>query len=337
MLVESLDDLHGLVRPRLRKPVIAEFYDDYVSCGISEQIFKLLFGIPVELRDPIVHTYKAHVTKEKALFAYALTETHLGSVTHAQILAACVDMLWLLSLIYDDILDEDRVRSGLPSAWVKFGRKAANAAAEEGFSSVLATLGTFFGRKTAQTCKKLVEGSLASLSAHQECSLMVGEDHLQDLYYQRSAFHDRFTAIVACGNSSQEIHRAALEGLQAVNFAGQLLNDIKDIDSQQWYGRTAFSDIRLGLVSWPVNLLWESMSVEEKEEFLTLFGCGSLDGKCSKLRSLFSRHTIVQRIVSTALEHYELFLKNMYTVVAVQYQAWFESWYRYKLEQARNI
>lgn len=334
----TLGALHSLVEDRLRDPTIMYLYNEYRDRGIDEHTLEILTSIPPELSRPVLHTFRAHVTKEKALFAYGLARTFLESEEQAKSLAASVDLLWLLSLIYDDILDVDEHRSGLASAWMIFGQDTTKTATKAGFESVLVKLARDFGTAVSDLCKGLVGDSMGSIADHKTLGLEATRAEILENYVTRSSFHDKFTVLVVFGDSEAPEARLALEGMRAVNLAGQILNDLKDFDSEGWFGRESFSDIRSGLATLPVEILWKSLSHEEQERFSAIFGRGQTSESGAKfINRLIQQHKVRKKAVREALSWYEVFIDRINQVVNPSYLSYFKSWYEYKINQARGL
>lgn len=335
----ALGTLHSLVEDRLRDSTVTYLYNEYRDRGIDEHTLEILASIPSELRGPVLHTFRAHVTKEKALFAYALAMTFLESEYQAQSLAASVDLLWLLSLIYDDILDVDERRSGLASAWAAFGQDITKAAARAGFESILVKLVRDFGTAVSDLCKDLVSDSLRSIADHKALRLQATRAEILENYALRSSFHDRFTVLVVFGPDSENPKmKLALEGIRAVNLAGQVLNDLKDFGSESWFGRDSFSDVRSGLVTLPVEILWEYLSNKERERFLTVFGRGQISENDVRFISRsIQKYKVCEKVAQEALSWYEVFIDRMVRVITPLYLSYFKLWYEYKINQAQVL
>jgi geranylgeranyl pyrophosphate synthase len=334
----TLGTLHSLVEDRLRDPTITYLYNEYRNRGIDEHTLEIIAPIPTELREPVLHTFRAHVTKEKAPFAYALAMTFLESEYRAKSLASSVDLLWLLSLIYDDILDVDERRSGLASAWVTFGQDTTKAAAKAGFESILAKLTRDFGTAVSDLCKGLVSDSLKSIADHKTLTLQATRAKILENYALRSSFHDRFAVRVVFGDSDASKMKLALEGMRAVNLAGQILNDLKDFSSESWFGRDSFSDVRSGLVTLPVEILWECLSNKERERFLAVFGRGQIsENDASVVGHSIQKYKVRERTVREALSWYEVFIDRMTHIINPLYLSYFNLWYEYKINQAQVL
>lgn len=335
----TLAVLHSLVEDRLKDPTITHLYNEFRDRQIDKHTLEIVKSLPPELRGPILHTYRAHITKEKALFAYALVMTVQGSEYRARSLAASVDLLWLLSLIYDDILDSDEHRSGLVSAWVEFGRGVARSAAEVGFKSVLLKLSRDFNPAVSTLCKELVDTSLKSIADHKALTLQASRVEILENYALRSCFHDRFTVLAVFGrNSETQEKKLALKGMRAVNLAGQVLNDLKDFGSEGWFGRESFSDIRSGLVTLPVKALWESLSQKEQKTLSSIFGRGRVSERDKHfINSATRKYRVCEDVVREALAWYEVFIDCASQVVRPTYFSYFEKWYEYKAKQAETL
>ena len=124
-------------KKRLNNAVVKELFDAYCQLGIFAKVSEILETVPQEKREPIIYTLGSHVTKEKPVLVYSVLQSiKERSGKKASQVAAVVDLLWSLSLIYDDIFDRDLKRSGLPSAWVQFGSDEAYKSAYAGFKAV---------------------------------------------------------------------------------------------------------------------------------------------------------------------------------------------------------
>jgi len=334
----TLGTLHSLVEDRLRDPTITYLYNEYRNRGIDEHTLEIVASIPTELRGPVLHTFRAHVTKEKALFAYVLATTFLESDYQAKSLAASVDLLWLLSLIYDDILDVDEHRSGLVSAWSAFGQDITKASAKAGFEGILVKLDRDFGKAVSDLCKDLVSDSLISIADHKALRLQTVHIEILENYVARSSFHDKFAVLVVFGDSETLEMKLALEGMQAVNLAGQILNDLKDFGSESWFGRDSFSDVRSGLVTLPVEILWGCLSNKERERFLAVFGRGQIsEGDARFVSHSIQKYKICEKVVREALVWYKVFIDHMNQVIDSSYLSYFKLWYEYKTNQAQVL
>ncbi len=335
----TLGTLHSLIEDRLRDPTITYLYNEYRDRGIDEHTLEILASIPPELRGPVLHTFRAHVTKEKALFAYALAMTFLESEYQSRSLAASVDFLWLLSLIYDDILDVDERRSGLASAWVTFGQDATKAAAKAGFESILAKLTRDFGTAVSDLCKGLVSDSLKSIADHKAITLQTTRAKILENYAIRSSFHDKLTVLVVFGQDSENPKmELALEGVRAVNLAGQVLNDLKDFGSESWFGRDSFSDVRSGLVTLPVEILWGCLSNKEQGRFLAVFGRGQIpEGEARFISHSIQKYKVCEKTVQESLSWYEVFIDRVSQIIDPSYLSYFRLWYEYKTNQAQVL
>lgn len=329
--------LYTLVKDRLNDPAVVYFYDEFQKNGIHRHVSEILTAIPPMFVGPVLQTYRSHVTKEKAAFAFALLMTVRGSEFLAASLAAVVDMLWILSIIYDDIEDNDEKRSGLPSAWIEFGRDLSKQSVGEGIAAVLGKLEKDFGSDAAQLSGRLIESGIASLREHRELTVESSFRRILENYRKRSAFHDRFTVAAVYGGDWERKNESgrAYRMMSAVNLGGQILNDLKDFRGDRWYGRDGLSDIRSGLVTVPIKVLWDLMSLEERVDFSSLFGKGTINhAEYDFVLGLYEKYELETRLVSTTRRYYDLFLRLSEQIIDPTYQPYFRRWYGYKCCQS---
>lgn len=331
--------LRALVDPRLRVPVVRNLYVAYHAHSIADHTVAILNMLSPEIRSPLLHTFQTHVTKEKAWFAFSIARKQGWSEDQAGSLAACVDMLWLLSLIFDDIEDKDEYRSGMESAWYKYGLVLAKRSMEAGFLGVQEKLARDWGKDVSSNCCVLVSLSLRSVAEQRKLTLNSSLQAVYNNYRARSAFHDRFTVETAFRNSPwSKGERLAKQALVAVNLAGQTLNDLKDLAAEYWFGRQELSDIREGAVTIPIKLLWDRLDPANRAEFAALFGRGSL----REIERTFVNRALIEckvipLVISEVQSDYATFIQASEQVVSPEDYPLFQSWYAYKVAQAHQV
>jgi geranylgeranyl pyrophosphate synthase len=224
-----------------------------------------------ELQAPIIHTLTAHVTKEKPVFFYVLgLESGLSDESKKGI-AASVDLLWALSLIYDDIEDNDPHRAGMTSAWKEYGKVAALKSFVSGVGVVSKYLVELSGPDTVVLIQNYADRALKSVGEQKELKLGCSISEVIENYSRRICFHADLPVDLLFPVRSEERHQA-FEAIYNVNLAGQILNDLKDMSSDYGWLRAGYTDLRSGVVTYPIAYLWERVDTTQREVIKNLFG-----------------------------------------------------------------
>lgn len=334
----SAEQIDMVSRLRLHEPAIAWFYEDFVTRGVLEKEAAIVDTFPKQLRVPIIHTLGTHVTKEKPQFVF-----HLGTVANylqdqTTSLAAVTDLLWSFALIYDDIHDHDEKRGGKQTAWKEFGTDVAMKSIESGYANVLQFVAHNFSPSRAEECKEYIEIGINSLSKHKQLSVDSPLPLIEKNYIDRARFHTDFPIAALFPNSIQKDN--AMQALQQINFAGQILNDVKDLLPENVSGRPNFSDIRERVVTIPIKYLWEEGTSEEKNLIAQLMSGDVPLGQSQKdaIEQVIRNHSIPCLIKDQLIQLYASSLQilqettNDPTTLQV-----FQTWNGYKLKQVNQL
>lgn len=96
--------------------------------------------------------------KVRTTLTHALAELYQIEAAHTQVICHCVERFNTASLVHDDIVDQDQLRRGAPSVWVKFGVATALISGMYGYIEGLQKLGELH-------CVELLQIGLQSLEA----------------------------------------------------------------------------------------------------------------------------------------------------------------------------
>lgn len=333
-------EIDAQTRERLSHPVVINLYEFYVRTGMLKQLSQIIGQIPQANQEPIVHTLSSHVTKEKPVFVYTLSPQSQRENQRAQTLGACVDLLWCLSLMYDDMADQDTQRSGTSAAWIEFGADATQKSLESGLRAVFQTLANTFGPSAVAACQADINRGIASIQHHKQLPLGTQYEALLLNYQERANFHTSLPVhLLHLDTTNSDTHRQkAITAICAVNLGGQILNDIKDFLAQFSWQRPGFSDVRNGLVTVPLNILWQKMGSTDREKFSLIFGKGSLDQpEQDFLLASLSRTGALDLAAQKAEELYRQGFEAFSEVVNPEELQYSQAWINYKLEQLRGI
>ena len=331
---EQSVQLRDQIRGRIYHPTVSTFFDTYLDLGLFAKTSKVLSSLSVDSQSALKTTLATHVHKEKPVFI-SIYGKNLGlNESQTASIATAVDLLWAISLMYDDMFDGDAVRSGVTTVWTTFGKEKTIAICYEIFDAVLSDLRKHVGSEIATLAKEYVQTGLDSLGRHVQLPLTTSVEELYKNYHQRNDFNGTFgmhAIIELARQSTLEIDTSAILFIRNLNLASQLLNDLKDIDD--YYNR-GYSDIRNGVVTVPISHLYASLSAEEQEAFLRVYGSKrdltTTEQKC--IVEMVNKHDVVSDTVRRINTHYalaeqmahDLFLTNDFVLV--------QSWIEYKKE-----
>lgn len=268
----NLTFLSDQIQGRIYHPTVRLFFEKYLELGLHNKTIEILSGVSSDAQIALVETLRTHVHKEKPVFI-SLLGNQLGvEADQTTSIATAVDLLWAISLIYDDMFDSDYVRSGVQTVWATYGKEKAVAICYEVFEAVMTDLHQNVGVEIASLAQDYVQKGLNSLGEHTHFSLQASTEELYQNYHNRNDFNGVFgvrALLNVARNRDPKMDETAIVFIRNLNLASQLLNDLKDIDD--FYDR-GYSDIRNGVVTVPILCLYTALSDEEKQTFLELFG-----------------------------------------------------------------
>ena len=284
---------------RIYTPVLKDLFDYYLDIGLQIQLSSIMREVPEEYQDPFFHTLITHVTKEKPVFIYSIGAGFGVDKEKSAFMAAITDILWTTSLMVDDVVDEDTQRANRGTCWVLYGK-------ERTMASVNSILGILyekldrkvFPRSTHYLVNDILKG-MESFDSKAIKDVETVEEEVAININKRAMFHCEFPVVAMLGGyqSDQEI-KLGSETLYTVNMEGQILNDVKDLVSTNLYGRKSFSDIRGGIMTIPLVMLYKGLNEEQKRYFCSIFGHRDLTNN-----ELENFHEIVY----TKLPRFEIF------------------------------
>lgn len=269
---EQHNQLKDRIQQRIYHPTVNSFFDRYLNLGLFTKTLRLLSSLSSDSQSALERTLATHVHKEKPVFVSIYGRSLELDADQIASVAMAVDLLWAISLMYDDMFDGDTVRSGTTTVWATYGKDKTVAICYEIFEAILSDLNTHVGSEIATLARNYVQRGLDSLGKHVQLPLDTPVEELYQNYYQRNDFNGVFGmhAITQLAQQqSLEADDKSIIFIRILNLASQLLNDLKDIDDL--YGR-GYSDIRNGVVTVPISHLYALLSAQEQEAFLRIYG-----------------------------------------------------------------
>lgn len=331
---EQSIQLKDRIQGRIYHATVSTFFDRYLTLGFFDKTSEILTSLSPDSQTALETTLATHVHKEKPVFI-ALYGNSLGlNPNQISSIATAVDLLWAISLMYDDMFDGDTVRSGVTTVWGTFGKEKTVEICYEIFEAILSDLQRHVGPDIALLAKQYVQTGLDSLGRHIQLPLTTSTQELYQNYHQRNDFNGTFGmhAITQLAhNNSIEVNEKSILFIRNLNLASQLLNDLKDIDD---YYKRGYSDIRNGVVTVPISHLYSSLSPEERTVFLSIYGSKRdlTTAEQEFIVTLVTKYDVVSDTVSRIETHYAsaeeiaacIFPSNDFLLV--------QSWIEYKKE-----
>ncbi len=326
--------LRDRIQDRIYHPTVSTFFDKYLDLGLFAKTSKLLPSLSTDSQSALETTLATHVHKEKPVFISIYGECLGLSENQITSIATAVDLLWAISLMYDDMFDGDTVRSGVTTVWATYGKDKTIAICYEIFDAILSDLCKHVGSEIANLAKDYVQTGLDSLGRHVQLPLTTSVEELYQNHHQRNDFNGTFGmhAITRLAQQlSLEVDDSSILFIRNLNLGSQLLNDLKDIDD--YYDR-GYSDIRNGVVTVPISHLFASLSAGEQKVFLRIYG-SKRDLTATEqefIVKMVNKYDVVSDTVRRINAHYasaeqvarDLFSTNDFVLV--------QSWIEYKKE-----
>ncbi|MBI4036640.1 polyprenyl synthetase family protein [Candidatus Daviesbacteria bacterium] len=327
-----IPELDTAIYARINAPTVLSVFEEWKNRGLLFLTQEFLGRLEPETAIPIHHSFVTHVHKEKGLFVEVLGKNLGINSDIRKPLAVSADMLWAISLMFDDIEDEDTMRGNLQTCWVKFGKQQTLAAALNGTKKLLEYLTEKVGNSTvASSCTRYIQIGLRSLREHRLMDLETPVGIITRNYENRCDFHGTFQ-LSAMWTESQEDQKfkLAISGLRLFNQGGQLINDLKDFTDGDLYGRS-FSDIRRGVPTIPLSYLYNLLSPTDRSTLLAFFGKGTITPTDSMvINELVTKSNVLRNTLARIADCYRDSIAQLAEVVSPQDLSWFQKWAEYK-------
>jgi len=225
-------------------------------------------------------------------------------------LAAAVEFIHTATLLHDDVVDESKLRRGLPTANEVFGNKA----------SVL--VGDFLLSQAFQFM--VSDGSIKVLKILSDASAVIAKGEVMQLMTEgepQTTLQDYLdvvsakTAVLfasACELGAVVSEKPELEAKlrsfgMAIGTAFQLIDDALDyVADEKSLGKAVGDDFREGKVTLPVIIAYEAASKEEKSFWTrTLSDLNQCNEDLAQAISLMEKHQSITKTIDLAGEYCE--------------------------------
>lgn len=336
-----MHELDKQITERIFDQTVLNVYSVWKNRGLLAETCQILEKLPEDDTEIISYSFTTHVHKEKGLFLDLLGERAPIPDGGRKALAVSADLLWALSLMVDDIEDNDSWRGDRASSWVKYGKQKTITAGLRCLDFLIKHLVFTTGNPLiGESCLSYVKLGLKSLSRHRHMNLDTPMDIINHNYEQRCDFHGTFQLVSMYGGilgiyQPEEMNRN-IAGLRALNKSGQLINDLKDVAAGDLYHRS-YSDIRNGVPTIPLILIYRSTERSDANFLRDIFGRGTLDyEQKNRLQQIISESSVVSRTMSRIDDTYQQSLDLLSSQLDSQELGYLESWVQYKSNSVRK-
>jgi len=329
---------------KITHPTIQEFATEYADSGIPEYVADILKLLPNKFQHPVQYTFAKHVTKERPLTIVHVAEEFGADREKALGIAACIDVLWNVGIIIDDVYDKDETNARLePSAWSRFGKATALTASTAAVGATVTYAARKYGPKQAYAMSKSLKQGVDSLTQSRNLSMSSSIDDYYHNYDMRSAFYTKFPigALQKYTEAAPDQVLGAQHSLARMNRAGQMINDLQDFDESRGRSRIdSFSDIRNGVSSVPIRHIWHSLGDKNQERFTTLQGKEDLtDNDMEFIRELIRQTELGPAMLSKIKSEYASARDEYIEALSPSATTleWLDKWLEYKQDQATYV
>ncbi len=328
------------VSRRLRAPIVKQLFENFEREGLYEVSWEIINTIPKFERKLLLHTLSAHVTKEKPVFIHAIGKHSSKGEENSKFVAASTDLIWALSLMLDDVIDNDNYRAGEKAAWVVYGSSQVKGGVWKMVELIAKQQADRISPETPQLLRDCIDDGMKSILDPAIHSLELPVVAIIQNVDRRARFHCEYPmrAIFQGDSTHQERGTVGIRALYASNLAGQILNDVKDLVRSDIYGRPIFSDIVAGTTTIPLRIMFESMGNTNRKFLMEIFGRKDLDVKTAKeLEKIVLADIPRSQIHQLIFDTYKQFIDKMRLIIEADDLEVCNEWVKYKMAQADRL
>lgn len=303
-------------------------------------MFNMVKELPPEYQPMIIHSLTSHVTREKAAWILLPSEIVPLDNVNIKYVAAMIELLWTAAYIYDDIEDGDLQRASMPSVWAKYGKSKALEAYNATLDLLKRKTNEYFPDiQGGEILKNQFNIGLISLVEHRLLSFDSKMEDIERNYYERACFHANLPFdLLLAGQENKTVREELIEGVQLINNAGQLLNDLKDLVPNVINGRTQFSDVRNAVITIPLKLMFDKLSKEDQDILKYYMGKSDLsDSEIEVLKSLIKRSEMSEAVFELVVSRYNDALNKLSPFMKDSENSLLKKWIDYKIGHAKYL
>lgn len=285
------DQVKSRLKEAIYHPIVDKFFREYDSSGCLGEYCNFIGRLSKPARNMLVDTSATQVHKEKSVIPLLVARNYGFDPGRAVRVGVATEVMWGLSTVADDILDNDLLRNEQPSMWAQHGFEATNQHISEILNAIFEYLDLSVGRDALLLAKGYVQEGLESIGRHKRMGLATSPDEILCNYAERDGFHT-FLPVQTLGNwengGLSECAKSLMLGMSLFNQAGQVANDTSDMRAGK-KGVARFSDMREGRVTIAIATLYSLVSGSAKAQVEQLFGS-------QREYSLYERNVLAEMI-----------------------------------------
>ena len=234
-------------------------------------------------------------------------------------LAACVELIHSATLLHDDVIDESSLRRGIKTTNSIWGNQSSilvgdyllsrcfEIMVQDGDLEVLQLL--------SSTSAKIAQGEVLQLQHKGEADLLE-ETYIDIINLKTASLFSAATKTGACISGSNEKEKKALESYgRNLGLAFQIADDALDYYAKEkLFGKKIGKDFFEGKITLPVILLFQKVTLVEKEKVKNIFKQDSRsEDDLTFTLALIKKYNIVKECYKKA-EHFINLASNSLTV-----------------------
>jgi geranylgeranyl diphosphate synthase type II len=300
--MENLDKLYSKYRKR-----------------IDDEIAKVpLPSIITKFRDPLLYPLQGKGKRFRPFLLLMVGESLGKNINKLLPAALAVEILHTFTLVHDDIMDQDKVRRGLPTVHEKWNSGMAILSGDGLFALAYRKLMQLeYPRiksitiRISETLLKICEGQVRDMNFEQKLDV-TPRDYLKMVRLKTGELIGLSCALGAMLAEAEEeiVERLHSFGL-ILGQAFQIQDDILEISSdQEQMGKSLGSDFVAGKKTYPLTVVLSKLKEEEKKNFMSFLKKNSYNrkdvmNKFEQYNAIKEGEQLVSTLINNALKELE--------------------------------
>ncbi len=225
-------------------------------------------------------------------------------------LAAAVEFIHTATLLHDDVVDESKLRRGLPTANELFGNKASVLVGDfllsQAFQFMVADGSLKVLRILSDASAVIAKGEVMQLMTEGEPQTTI-QNYLDVVSAKTAVLFASACELGAVVSEKPELESKLRNFGMSIGTAFQLIDDALDyVADEKSLGKSVGDDFREGKVTLPIILAYEAGSSEEKNFWTrTLSDLNQCNEDLQQAISLLEKHQSIAKTISMAGEYCE--------------------------------
>jgi geranylgeranyl pyrophosphate synthase len=275
-----------------------QLYKEHVEPFIHENFPQ---GVSIE---PVYYYLDRETIRFRSGLPILINQMFGGELKNVLPISASSEIIYAITLLQDDIIDNDEVRWGLPSGWKKYGIGSVIVSADFSYYYVIDIL-----RKIPESLTnrgKIIESFLNShkklyssfiIENNNKRNFNFGIQNVLRVYEFKTitGINATYCGTLSVDSLPRELYENVKEYATYLAYAAQIRDDIKDLELY----KKEVSDIRNGYMTYPIVKLKNVLNNADKEIFRSNFGVDSEDS-ANKILSLLEKYDIKSKCIDDA-------------------------------------